>query len=78
MSKAKTNSTQKKSLKERVKTSSDNVKAAYGIGYALGWDDCYKIPNSFGTRYAATYGFSKGIKYRKRSDKYVKQRRKVK
>ncbi len=57
------------------KTKKDNkVRKAYDVGYAHGWDHSYDIPNGYIVRVAAVYGYSKGLKYRKRSDKNVAQR----
>jgi len=50
-----------------------DIKTAYGIGYAKGWDDAYTIPKRFGASLAASYGYKKGVRNRKRSDKYMKQ-----
>lgn len=50
-----------------------DVRAAYDIGYARGWDDAYDVPKRFGAKTAAAYGYRKGIKYRRKTDKYTKQ-----
>ena len=50
-----------------------DVRAAYDIGYARGWDDAYDVPKRFGGKTAAAYGYRKGIKYRRKTDKYTKQ-----
>ncbi len=62
---------------DKVKTSAkkygSDIRTAYDIGYARGWDDSYDIPNRFGARTAAAYGYKKGAHNRQRSDKYTKQ-----
>ncbi len=50
-----------------------DIRDAYDIGYARGWDDAYDIPKRFGAKTAAAYGYRKGIKCRHKSDKYTKQ-----
>lgn len=50
-----------------------DIRCAYDIGYAKGWDDAYTIPNRFGARVAAAYGYRKGVKQRYKADKYNKQ-----
>lgn len=50
-----------------------DVSEAYDIGYARGWDDAYDVPERFGARIAAAYGYRKGIKHRRKTDKYTKQ-----
>ena len=50
-----------------------DIRTAYDIGYKRGWDDCYDIPNRVGARTAAAYGYRKGAKNRRKSDKYIKQ-----
>ncbi len=62
---------------EQVKTYGRNYKSdirkAYDTGYARGWDDAYDIPKRFGAKIAAAYGYKKGIRNRRRSDKYTNQ-----
>lgn len=62
---------------EQAKTSAkkygSDIRTAYDIGYKRGWDDCYEIPNRVGARTAAAYGYRKGAKNRRKSDKYTKQ-----
>ena len=50
-----------------------DIRTAYDIGYKRGWDDAYEIPNRIGARTVAAYGYRKGVKSRRRSDKYIKQ-----
>ena len=50
-----------------------DIRTAYDIGYARGWDDAYDIPKRFGSKTAAAYGYKKGIKSRHKTDKYTKQ-----
>ena len=62
---------------EKVKTYGKkygaDLRAAYDMGYARGWDDAYEIPNRVGAKTAAAYGYKKGAKNRVKSDKYIKQ-----
>ena len=62
---------------EKVKTSAkkygSDLRTAYDIGYAQGWDTSYDIPKRIGAKRAAAYGFKKGIRNRRKSDKYTKQ-----
>lgn len=62
---------------EQAKTSAkkygSDIRTAYDVGYARGWEDSYDIPNRFGARTAAAYGYKKGARNRQRSDKYTKQ-----
>ena len=59
--------------KTSVKKYGSDIRTAYDIGYKRGWDDCYDIPNRVGARTAAAYGYRKGAKNRRKSDKYIKQ-----
>ena len=45
---------------------------AHDIGYALGWDNAYNIPDRFLSKTVAAYGFRKGIRNKFRIDKYNK------
>lgn len=45
---------------------------AHDIGYALGWDNAYNIPDRFLAKTVATYGFKKGMRNKHRVDKYNK------
>ena len=62
---------------EKVKTSGkkygSDLRTAYDIGYARGWDESYDIPNRMGAKTAAAYGYQKGLSQRRKSDKYIKQ-----
>ena len=59
--------------KTSVKKYGADIRTAYDIGYARGWDDSYDIPKRVGARAAAAYGYQKGARNRQRSDKYTKQ-----
>ena len=65
---------------DKVKTYGKNYKSdlqkAYDIGYGKGWEDSYEIPNRMGAKTAATVGYKKGLKNRRKSDKYVSQYKK--
>ncbi len=50
-----------------------DVRAAYDMGYAKGWDDAYDIPKRPGSQTAAALGYKKGMRNRHRTDKYMKQ-----
>ena len=50
-----------------------DIRSAYDLGYARGWDDAYDIPKRLGAKTAAAYGYKKGEKNRVKSDKYIKQ-----
>lgn len=60
-------------VKNYGKKYGSDIRTAYDIGYKRGWDDCYDIPNRVGARTAAAYGYRKGAKNRRKSDKYIKQ-----
>ena len=51
----------------------DDIRTAYDIGYTRGWDDAYDIPKRVGSKTAAAYGYKKGLRNRKRADKYTNQ-----
>ena len=63
--------------KSGFKKYKSDIQTAYSIGYAKGWDDAYDIPKRFGAKTAAAYGYKKGIRNRRRADKYTKQYSKV-
>ena len=48
-----------------------DLKKAYSIGYRMGWDDAIDVPDRVGAKSAAARGYKKGIKNRKKSDKYI-------
>ena len=50
-----------------------DIRTAYDIGYAHGWDDSYDIPKRLGAKTAAAYGYKKGATNRRKADKYTKQ-----
>ncbi|MBQ3220588.1 MAG: hypothetical protein IJB34_01350 [Clostridia bacterium] len=62
---------------EQAKTSAkkygSDVRSAYDVGYARGWDDAYNIPKRFGATTSAAYGYRKGVKNRRKADKYTNQ-----
>ena len=49
------------------------LKSAYYIAYAEGWESAYKIPKRLGSKIAAACGYRKGIIGRRKSDKYIKR-----
>lgn len=62
---------------DKAKTSTkkygSDIRTAYDIGYAKGWNDAYTIPKRVGSKTAAAYGYKKGLTNRRKSDKYNKQ-----
>ena len=60
-------------VKQSAKRYGADIRSAYDVGYAKGWDDAYVIPKRFGAKTAAAYGYKKGLRNRKRSDKYIHQ-----
>ena len=60
-------------VKQSCKRYKDDIRTAYDIGYARGWDDSYDIPKRYGAKTVAAYGYKKGVRNRKRSDKYTNQ-----
>ena len=60
------------STKHRSKSFKGDIVDAHDIGYALGWDHAYDIPDRFLAKTAAAYGFKKGIRNKHRHDKYAK------
>lgn len=67
---AKNKSKQSKSNGRKYKS---DIRDAYDIGYARGWDNAYDIPKRFGSTTVAAHGYKKGIKCRRKTDKYTKQ-----
>ena len=59
-------------VKTYGKSYADDITCAHDIGYALGWDHAYDIPNRLFAKTAATYGFKKGMRNKHRVDKYTK------
>lgn len=55
----------------------DDIRKAYDIGYSKGWDDAYTIPNRFGSKLVAGFGYMKGYKNRYKADKYTAQYNKL-
>lgn len=62
---------------DKVKTSAkrygSDIRTAYDIGYARGWDDAYDIPKRAFSKTAAAYGYKKGATQRRKRDKYNTQ-----
>jgi len=61
------------SAKKKVSNYKSDIRTAYDIGYAKGWDDAYDIPKRFGAKTAAARGYKKGLKKRLKADKYIRQ-----
>ena len=60
-------------MKEKAKRYGADIRNAYDIGYARGWEDAYVIPKRVGAKTAAAYGYKIGLRNRKRADKYTNQ-----
>ena len=58
--------------KKHGKSYKGDIVDAHDIGYALGWDHAYDIPDRLFAKTAATYGFKKGMRNKHRIDKYNK------
>lgn len=58
--------------KKAKKSYKCDIVDAYDIGYALGWDNAYNIPDRFLAKTVAAYGFRKGMRNKHRIDKYNK------
>ena len=63
-------------MKTYGKNYKSDLQKAYDIGYGKGWEDSYDIPNRMGAKTAAMVGYKKGLKNRRKSDKYVSQYKK--
>lgn len=50
-----------------------DIRDAYDLGFARGWVESYDIPNRFGAKTAAAYGYKKGLARRRKADKYINQ-----
>ncbi len=61
------------SAKRKVNSYKTDIRTAYDIGYAKGWDDAYDIPKRFGAKTAAARGYKNGLKQRCKADKYIRQ-----
>lgn len=60
-------------MKQKIKRYGSDIRNAYDIGYAKGWEDAYVIPKQIGAKTVAAYGYKKGLRNRKRADKYTNQ-----
>ena len=58
--------------KRKRKSYKSDIVDSYDIGYAIGWDHAYDIPNRLFAKTAATYGFKEGMRNKHRVDKYTK------
>ena len=58
--------------KKAKKSYKCDIVDAYDIGYALGWDHAFDIPDRFLAKTVAAYGFKKGMRNKHRIDKYNK------
>ena len=61
------------SAKKKVSNYKSDIRTAYDIGYAKGWDDAYVVPKRWGAKSAAARGYKKGLKQRCKSDEYIRQ-----
>jgi hypothetical protein len=60
------------STKHRSKSFKGDIVDAHDIGYALGWDHAYNIPDRLFAKTVAAYGFRKGMRNKFRTDQYAK------
>ena len=58
--------------KKAKKSYKCDIVDAHDIGYALGWDHAFDIPDRFLAKTSAAYGFKKGMRNKHRVDKYNK------
>jgi hypothetical protein len=58
--------------KKSAKSYKRDIVDAHDIGYALGWDYAFDIPDRFLAKTVAAYGFRKGMCNKRRIDKYNK------
>ena len=59
------------SVKRYTREYKGDLQRAYANGYRMGWDEAISVPDRVGAKAAAARGFKKGIKNRKKSDKYI-------
>ena len=64
---------QAEKVKKSAKRYGTDLRTAYDVGYAKGWDDSYVIPKRVGAKVAAAYGYKKGLRNRRLHDKYMDQ-----
>lgn len=57
--------------KASVKRYQADLRSAYDVGYARGWDNAYALPKRIGTKTFAAKGFKRGLSERKKADKYL-------
>ena len=67
-----TTGAKEKKVRKYFETYKNDLVDAHDLGYALGWDHAFDIPDRFLAKTAAAYGFKKGIRNKCRSDKYHK------
>ncbi len=67
------NASQEKKTKARRPKYKDDMRTAYDIGYARGWEDAYELPKRIGAKTFAAKGYKRGAHNRKRSDNYISQ-----
>lgn len=60
--------------KAMVKRYRLELRSAYDVGYASGWDNAYALPKRIGAKTSAAKGFKRGLSERKKADKYVQIR----
>ena len=61
------------SVKSYARGYRGDLSKAYDLGYQRGWEEAHTIPNRLGAKTAAAYGYKKGVRNRKKSDKYIAQ-----
>ena len=58
-------------LKVKAKDYKAAISKAIDLGYSLGWEAHSKLPKVRGAHMASSYGFAKGLREHKRTDKYT-------
>ena len=64
-------------VKNYSKEYGSDMRQAYQVGYKRGWEDAYEIPNRFGARAVASYGYGRGVKKHHAADKSVENYKKL-
>lgn len=62
-----------KKTKEYSKKYAGDLRTAYDVGFAQGWDDAYSVPTRKGAATVAAVAYKKGIKGHRKVDKYIVQ-----
>ena len=65
--------TAEKKVRRRSK---DDMREAYDIGFARGWEDTYELPKRAGAKKVASKAYKEGARNHQRSDKYISKYKK--